>query len=251
MKFLHVSDLHFHMSNEDNIQVTNMLNTLNENYPNHYFIVTGDITDDGNDKQLQNAYDSLKPFLGRIFICPGNHDFGAAGNFYSKSRAKDFDKHLAAPLEQGGTFYGNNEPIINVVSDTNDKIMLIALDSNLETSHPFDFACGEVGEPQLNYIEAVLSDPNSAKMKKILFLHHHPFIQDDPFMELKDAKQFMRAIYGRVDVLMFGHKHKSKYWKNHGGISHIIASDNSPGYNNIVREIAVESDAITVADVPC
>lgn len=246
MRLIHISDLHFHKDEGDNERVKSMLRKIKDQFPEHYLIVTGDITDDGNEKQYKNAFKELNAFKGKVFICPGNHDFGAAGNIYSKGRAKDFDKYLMSPLDQGGTFYGNNEPIVNVLKDGDERIMLIALDSNLETSHPFDFACGEIGDNQIRVLEFILTNPGSVGMKKILFFHHHPFIQNNPFMELKDAKELMRTIYGRIDVLMFGHKHKSNYWMNYGGTKHILASDNSPGENNIVREIVFESGILTV-----
>jgi 3',5'-cyclic AMP phosphodiesterase CpdA len=50
-------------------------------YPKHYLIVTGDISDDGHEQQFSNAFEALKASKGRIFLCPGNHDIGAAGNF--------------------------------------------------------------------------------------------------------------------------------------------------------------------------
>ncbi len=78
--------------------------------------------------------------MGRIFIVPGNHDFGAMGNFYSKERAKRFDEKLTIPLKQGGTFYKENKPVVNIIKDKNASVMLIGLDTNLKTNHPFDFA---------------------------------------------------------------------------------------------------------------
>lgn len=64
--------------------------------------------------------------------------------------------------------------------------MLIALDTNLETEHPFDFACGEIGTKQLAVLATILSDPTATNMIKMLFFHHHPFMFNNPFMELKD-----------------------------------------------------------------
>ena len=87
------------------------------------------------------------------------------------------------------------------------SIMPIALDTNLEMDHPFDFACGEVGEVQLSFLESFLDAPDSKEMQKGLFFHHHPFVRNDPFMDLKDARQLMRAIYHKIDVVLFGHKH--------------------------------------------
>ncbi|MEW6657441.1 MAG: metallophosphoesterase [Thermodesulfobacteriota bacterium] len=241
MKFIHLSDLHFHMHEEDNIQATATLEYIQGHYPRHNLIITGDIADDGHEEQFHRAFEALAPFQGRIFICPGNHDFGAAGNFYSRERAERFDQLLSLPLKQGGTFTGDQTPVVNLLREGDLKIMLIALDTNRETEHPFDFACGEVGERQLRFLDTILSDPFSQAFKRVLFFHHHPFIHHDPLMELTDARQLMRTIYNRVDLVLFGHKHVMGRWENANGISFILASDNSPG-KDFAREIIITPD---------
>jgi hypothetical protein len=55
---------------------------------------------------------------------------------------------LSKPPKQGVTFAGQAAPVVNFVGDTGNRVMLNALDTNLETDHPFDFACGEVGRVQ-------------------------------------------------------------------------------------------------------
>ena len=144
---------------------------------------------------------------------------------------------LSAPLRQHGFFAGDNIPVINVF----DGVRLIALDTNLETDNPFDFACGEVGERQLDELDKILDRADG--QIKILFFHHHPFIYNNPFMELKDAAKLARVIYDRVDVVLFGHKHEMMSWKNRWNIKHILASDNSPGKSN-AGEIIVENGKI-------
>jgi hypothetical protein len=37
-------------------------------------------------------------------------------------------------------------------------------------------------------------------------------MHNNPFMELKDARQVMRIMYNRVRVLLFGHKHIMGKW---------------------------------------
>jgi len=248
MKFIHISDLHFHRNANDNVAAASLLNFIYQNYPDHKLIVTGDIADDGDEEQFDQAYVALAPFKGRIFICPGNHDFGAAGNFYSKERAVRFDRKLSIPLQQGGTFTGDATPVVNLLIDDYDKVILIALDTNLETESPFDFACGEVGERQMSFLKTVLADPSLADRTKILFFHHHPFIHNDPFMELKDARELMRTIYQKVDIVCFGHKHVSNLWKNINGIQYVLASDNSPG-KDWAREIDIVQKVVTVTDI--
>lgn len=247
MKFIHLSDLHFHRKKKENKEATKILDFIKKQYPDRYLIITGDIADDGHETQFERAFEAFKPFKGRIFICPGNHDYGVVGNFYSQERAVRFDEMLSIPLEQGGTFNRDNTPVVNVVEEKNDRVMLIALDTNLETDHPFDFACGEVGEKQLSSLNTILA--TTENMVKVLFFHHHLFIHNNPFMELKDGAELMRVIFNRVDVVLFGHKHVSKQWENTGGFNYILASDDSPG-KNFAREIAVEKGIIDVVDLP-
>ncbi len=250
MKFIHISDLHFHRHEGDNEDVTIMLQYIKQQYPNHNLIVTGDIVDDGHEVQYDQAYEALKPFLGNVFIAPGNHDFGAAGNFYSRERAERFDNKLSIPLQQGGTFTGDFTPVVNLIMDEHDyeKVMLIALDTNLETKNAFDFACGEVGDGQLSFLNSILSEPILADRTKILFFHHHPFIHNNPFMELKDAQELFRTIYNKIDILCFGHKHVKGIWENRSGIKHILSSENSPG-KDWAREIDISQRVITIKDI--
>jgi 3',5'-cyclic AMP phosphodiesterase CpdA len=226
-----------------------MLSFILKRYPDHRLIVTGDIADDGTPAQFENAYALLQPFQDKIFICPGNHDFGAAGNFYSHERALRFDNILAKHLNQGGTFKGDSTPVVNVLRDGSKEIMLIALDSNLETQHPFDFACGEIGESQLSSLNTLLATTPGAGVVKVLFFHHHPFIVNDPFMELKDAKALASTIYNRIDLLLFGHKHEMKQWEKTWGTKHILASDNSPG-KDYAKEIVIDDNGISVNPIP-
>ncbi len=248
MKFIHLSDLHFHRNQSDNKEALDTLKFINKNLSNHNLIITGDIVDDGHEKQFKNAHEALEPFKDRIFICPGNHDFGALGNFYSKERAEKFDYFLSSPLEQGGTFTGDQTPVVNIQKENSQLVMLIALDSNLETETPFDFACGEISETQLNHLDTILIDPSNATIPKILFFHHHPFMHNHPFMELKDGRGLMRTIYQKVNILLFGHKHEMGKWNNINGIQHVRASDNSPG-KKVAREITIVKNKITIKDI--
>jgi 3',5'-cyclic AMP phosphodiesterase CpdA len=248
MKFIHISDLHFHRDDVANREANNLLKTIKQRYPEHKLIVTGDITDDGHFLQYYYALEALKPFMGNVFIVPGNHDFGAAGNFYSEERAQRFDQKLSVPLEQGGTFKGDNTPVVNVLAEGGESVMLIALDSNLETDHPFDFACGEIGAEQLRVLDRILSNPSTVQMTKLLFFHHHPFIHNDPFMMLLDARELTKTIYGKVDVVLFGHKHVSGRWPDYGGVKFYLASDNSPG-KDWAHEISVEAGKIEAKDI--
>jgi 3',5'-cyclic AMP phosphodiesterase CpdA len=249
MKFIHLSDLHIHTHDADNMDAISLLEFVSKTYPDRRLIITGDIADDGTTDQFKNAYALLKPFKGQVFICPGNHDFGAVGSFYSYERAVRFDEMLAKGLDQGGTFKGDSTPVVNTIQDGNQQIMLIALDSNLETETPFDFACGEIGESQLKALDTILGTIASAGIVKVLFFHHHPFMHNNPFMELIDAKALAKTIYNRIDLVLFGHKHEMGEWKNRYGAKYVLASDNSPG-KDYAKEITIDQQGIAVNPIP-
>lgn len=248
MKFLHLSDLHFRSQPEHNREILATLDVIREQYPSHSLIITGDITDDGHEVQYELAYQALDLFVGRIFLCPGNHDFGAKGNLFSQERAERFDRMLAIPLQQRGTFCGENLPVLHVLQEEGQQILLIALDTNLETLSPFDFACGQIGATQLTALNSLLSDHDIAEMIVIVFFHHHPFLHGDRFRKLLDARELVRILYERVHLVLFGHQHVSKMWVNTLGIPYILACDNSPG-KALAREITIVQRTIMVQDV--
>lgn len=248
MKFLHLSDLHIHTCDCDNSDVTSTLRFIEKTYPDHLLIITGDITDDGTEAQYENARSLLAPFKEKIFICPGNHDFGEAGNVYRRDCALHFDT-LAEELRQGGVFKGAAKPVVNRIQEDKTEVMLIALDSNLETQSIFDFACGEIGKQQLNDLNELLTSESGNGAVKVLFFHHHPFMFNDPFMELRDAKDLAKIIYGKIDLVLFGHKHEAGQWQKTWNTRCMLASDNSPGKCS-VREITIDSAGVSVASVP-
>jgi len=218
MKFVHLSDFHLHKDDEKNQAVAEMLNRVQNQYPQHYLIVTGDITDDGDEKQYENAKALLSPFIGRLLITCGNHDYGRLGNFYDserEARYAEFEKQMKLPAR------------VNQLYSTvlENKVKFIALDSNLRTDSVLDFACGKIEENQLEQLDKELT---STSLPKIVALHHHPFIHFDPTMKLIDADEFLECCDGKADALLFGHRHKQDIWANRSGIKWLTASGSSP-----------------------
>ena len=125
VKLLHLSDLHIHADSTLNLEVQKRFDYIKKHYNNHYLIISGDIIDNEGDptaisgsltpltsilditphlniakKALDNAYNMLKPFLGRVFICPGNHDYGILGNIYFSELRDAFDNILWGPINK-------------------------------------------------------------------------------------------------------------------------------------------------------
>jgi predicted MPP superfamily phosphohydrolase len=247
IRFLHLSDLHFHSDPARNAAVAALLQSIAADYPDHHLLITGDITDDGGEAQCENACAALLPFRGRVWLVPGNHDYGPFGNFYDETCARRFDRFLATPFDLP-SFAEGDVPSVKVLETPADKVLLIGLNSNLRTMDPFDFACGEIGESQRARLAQILSNSRHQSRLKIVYLHHHPFYHN-PFFRLLDSEAFLRVVFNRADVLAFGHKHVAGLWQGAPGVPWIVAAEDSPG-RATVREISLDARQIEVRDVP-
>ena len=244
IKFLHLSDTHWLADDRYNSANHRLQNYLFDYYPNHIILETGDITDDGEESQFDNVMEHQP---GRWVFVPGNHDFGLAGLFYEEKRAQLFDTNLSAPF-QGFHFAEKNDPLVRTVEEDGEKVRIIGLDSNLETVNPFDFAQGQIGNEQLFALRELLNN-KEAGTRTIVMLHHHPFYHSDPTMKLIDSYQFLSVIYGKVDILLFGHRHVAGQWRNINGIPLVMAAPSSPR-NDYVQEITIDGPNIWTRAIP-
>lgn len=232
-KFLHISDLHIRSTRiEGNYSVEKRLKRINERFPDHILLITGDIVDDGLPDQYKEALRLFQPFMSRILCCPGNHDFGDFGNLFSQ-HAKTTYRQFA--LLTGCGYWGKSYPFASRIWQVEVDMRIFLLDSNLHTYRPWDFARGDIGQRQLDILLRLFCPGDI----NILLLHHHPFARNLAG-ELRDWKRFMEAIRGKADVLCFGHKHKWGYYPDKYGIPHVLAAD-SLKESDKVMEIIVES----------
>lgn len=242
MKFIHISDTHWHSTTRWNRNQLRLMKALAPYRKTHHLLDTGDITDDGHYAQYERVQEAMERWKGRWVCCPGNHDFGTAGVFYDPVKALRFDEMISEPFNNG-SFSGINMTMVKLIEDGPDKVLVIALDSNLETLTPWDFACGEIGKYQLNVLSGILKDaPRDAV--KIVMMHHHPWIHLNPFMWLRDATSLLMRLRGRIDVLLFGHRHWEGLWRGKWNIPLTIAAPaayEAPWF----REIVVDRGRVT------
>ena len=238
IRFLHLSDLHIHTSAKNNAELVKRLSFIREKYPYHDRIITGDVTDDGEQRQYLNALRLLAS--GNDHICPGNHDYGFAGNLYEKKRAKRFDEYLPQSRKYMGLLA---MPVVDVVSKGDTRVVLVGLDSNLKTHSPLDFACGKIGMVQRYLLKKIL---NQARRKwpgcvRVAYFHHHPF-DYGPWTGMKDAKKLIKVLKN-CELVLFGHKHKAHQWYDMAAAGKLSECDH-------VTEIVVEGSRVTMRQVP-
>ncbi len=236
MKLLHLSDFHYHKDDSNNTAIYERVERL-RGYPDHWKIITGDITDDGRQDQYDKAYRSLS-LLNRVIVVPGNHDYGAFGSIYDESDARLFD--VFANCFNQRPFFDKVPGVIRI-----ENMLFILLNSCLKTEDIFEFASGEIGREQLQRLTTILDEPENKDFVKVVALHHHPFIHSDPTMRLLDADRLARAVYKKVDLLLFGHKHEKGKWKDKVGCRHILAAD-ALFESKSVWEIDIEGNEISI-----
>lgn len=263
LTFVHISDTHFHRDGSDNAATGRFLAAVKNDFllegDDKFLLVTGDITDDGHPEQYLEAYKTLLTHGAvnhkHILVCPGNHDYGPSGNFYSEACAGRFDSVFASQLGYYDPYLTKREPVVRVFRGTRGtKVMTIGINACLETYSISDFACGEVGAQQLAALDAILSNPDAKDVPKLVYLHFHPFFRDDVYGEfeyathmLKDADAFIRILSGRVDVLCFGHKHHRNMWQDHHGIPWVLAAGTTQE-DRKVFVITVDGTQVAVQD---
>lgn len=180
---------------------------------NSVFVVTGDIVDDGDKEQMKEARSVLRPLRKKstVLYIPGNHDYGLNGIVAKKENLKIFEEIF---YPKGGTV---EFPIVTAL----EGHIFIGLDSMKMEVGFFSrfFADGELGEEQIDKTVKVLQGlQNGPKTNQtIVYLHHHPFLLPGESLGarladrighgLNDSRKFMRAIKGKVDILLFGHEH--------------------------------------------
>lgn len=179
-----------------------------------YLVVTGDITSDGEDDQIAEAVKALWSFKDRLLLCPGNHDYGPLGNLYQEETARRFDDVLLRKLgldkvQSGPAGFYSKRVVPRVLHDgAGIRVLALGLNSNLKTKNPTDFAQGELGPVQIAELRGMLLDPQYAGMWVLVYLHHRPQYLG-PIMELgfgmHDAEDFIAAVTGRAQVVVFGH----------------------------------------------
>jgi len=211
MELLHVSDLH----------ITEQGQHPRLAYEHRTVIATGDVTDNGTREEYEAATRVLAPLVVTgLHLCPGNHDHGYLGNLWTPSCERRWWEFASL---MGNAWYTELEEKRG--GEVVSRVHLFCLDSCLPTTHPLDFACGEVGQRQLQALDMMLTTIEVARRsvpghdidKVIVALHHHPFIHTDPTMKLMDDEAFFRVLAGRVDLVLFGHKHAQRvYYHRHG-----------------------------------
>jgi hypothetical protein len=203
--FRHISDLHYHCigSNKESDAFIGRIAAVSALH--EYLLITGDVTDDGVVEQYQHAVRSLSRIVSKKFICPGNHDYGLFGNLYDDDCAKYFDDDfLPSTGWRNKGFYDKMPVVDELIDGGGTRLLLVGLNTNLETGGISDFARGGIGDSQLDALDLILGNAKYASWHKMVYMHHRPE-KCSWFLELIDAEKLLSVLGDRVDILAYGH----------------------------------------------
>lgn len=240
MKIIHLSDIHVGHEGCGQRFHTLIANITYRMQParDYVIVITGDLSDNANRpeqrEEAAGAVDELKKQGYKVLVVPGNHDYGT-GTMGNIRNIALFKKR----------FFKNPElsyPKLDILDGT----AFIGLDSTAEELHWHDriFAQGELGKEQLERLKNIIGDSKIGNMKKVIYLHHHPF-DFKLGRQLKDSDNLKEIIENKIDALLFGHYHRSKAsvekilngeWGiprcyNAGTATH---KNNNPGFHRVI-----------------
>ena len=201
-KIIHLSDLHigFEDCGTRFQKIVENITFLKQPASDYVIVITGDLVENAtHDAQTDEAIDYINQLKSRgytVLVIPGNHNYGT-GSWASAKYVSIFKER----------FYGDvnlQYPKVDII----DNVLFIGLDSTADELHWYDrmLAQGEIGKDQLKRLSNVINDPKHAKLKKVVYLHHHPF-NFKLGLQLKDDQDLKKIIENKINVLLFGHLH--------------------------------------------
>ncbi len=259
LNLLHISDLHFHVSEYapenfgSKLCIDNIASSIGQqngilNESNTVIIITGDLTESGTLPEFFLLSDSLRKLSSNhVFFAavPGNHDYQFL-NKGSKNLQNDTKHHQLAFIPQENGYkklrFEYPEKNRNLFFPLYFKARghhFIGLDSTNKVNARSIFPVGNLGADQRKKFQELLKSlknrPNEEKI--IIFTHHHPFplpyggdSNPKSTHSMKDWEQF-NDIFNSIesanpiaDALLFGHEHVQMPFINGSNLHRFLKS---------------------------
>ncbi|MFA5804970.1 MAG: metallophosphoesterase [Melioribacteraceae bacterium] len=270
MRIAHISDLHLCTKHKrENIsKIKKLIQHALDNCAQH-FVITGDISDNADEKDFIVFKEILKKFdllrSDKTTIVIGNHDiFGGPQTaqdvfgFPTKCMNTNYHEKVAKFIDHFKELFENtirphDELFFPFVKEFKD-VLLIGLNSNAEYSrfkNPFA-SNGHVSKIQKQFLKAILTKNEFKEKVKIVLTHHHFYPKDVPShssestmwnkiedytMKLRGKKKLLKLfLESNVKLVLHGHSHEMKEYFREG-----IRSVNSGGSvdNNLKDEASL------------
>lgn len=183
IRFAVLTDLHIVPGNENDLIFPSVIKEIEKHHPFTVF-VTGDLTNQGNDAELENVYRCLKEFRVPVQVIPGNHE-----TTWSESAGKKITE-----------LWGNDRFYIET-----PQVRYCGLSTG-----PFmRMSDGHVKAEDLHWLNNTLSNSGS-KDKPIVFFCHYPM--QDGLGNFPDLTNVLRQY--PVELAFCGHEHRFKLYNS-------------------------------------
>jgi 3',5'-cyclic AMP phosphodiesterase CpdA len=250
MRVAHISDLHIcgKHKRENISKVKKLIQHALENGVQH-FVITGDISDNADEKDFNVFKEVLKKFdlyrSDKTTIVIGNHDiFGGPQtaqdvfNFPAKCMNTNYHEKIAKFVDHFKELFENTIrphdelyfPFAKVFKD----VLLVGLNTNAEYSrfkNPFA-SNGQVSKVQRQFLKMILLKKEFDEKVKIVLTHHHFYPKnvashssegtlwnkiENYTMKLRGKKKLMKTfIEHDVKLVLHGHSHEMKEYYREG-----------------------------------
>ncbi len=256
MKILHISDIHFRESAENNALLKDAVNTFEQLHPD-YILITGDLTRDGRDEQFA----LVRRFIDELSFChvlaiPGNRD--ASRTITASNDYKNLEYYLLThpdpltlldEMESPGTE--------NAKARRSEKFFEHFENAEFFYRDARIAATGLHSTPEITTRQMELASQhflNGHPGELRIFCAHHSFLPV-PTKKLKPGDTVPRSadilqtlIELNVDLLCCGHIHRSHVWDLSDGNHRLLCCnagsllDTSGKKDNGYLEIEIEHD---------
>ena len=247
-KIAHISDLHIRLNDENKLKdkFVNLMESISNNGCNH-LIITGDISDSSDVKELKQVKSILKKYkfdtIEKLSVTIGNHDiFGGAKkgpevylfpteckNTNYNSKVRNFSDIFTQNNElKSNHKKGNIFPILKKLST---KIVLISINSVAKWSVDLNpiASNGIVDTENLTKLKIILKSKVIKDKFKIVLIHHNfkepeiNSLHDSHSLWLYSERNTMKlhnkndliTLFDRysVNLILHGHTHKTESYK--------------------------------------
>lgn len=250
MRIAHISDLHLCTKHKrENIsKIKKLIQHALDNGVQH-FVITGDISDNADEKDFVVFKEILKKFdllrSDKTTIVIGNHDiFGGPQTaqdvfgFPTKCMNTNYHEKVAKFIDHFKELFENtirphDELFFPFVKEFKD-VLLIGLNSNAEYSrfkNPFA-SNGHVSKIQRQFLKAILTKNEFKEKVKVILTHHHFYPKnvtshssestmwnkiENYTMKLRGKKKLLKLfLESNVKLVLHGHSHEMKEYFREG-----------------------------------
>ena len=141
-----------------------------------------------------------------ISVIPGNHDAYVPEVLATREFERLFAPYQTSDLDRQGDAEGAHYPFVQI----REPLALIGVSSAVATGDLG--AWGEIGEAQLERLEAILKAPELAALTRVVLVHHPPVLhKDGEHRNLRDRDAFAQVLArAGADLVLHGHDHEDQ-----------------------------------------